>query len=85
MDGEHKPVPVHSGADQSHPKGRRVGEIADRGALGRAQPLDLLLDIDDAARPARHTAKAPSGSAGMICTGCVELCIGIGPPGWDAG
>jgi len=44
--GEHESVAVHSGADHSHPESGRVGEVADRGAFGRAQPLDLLLDID---------------------------------------
>ena len=41
--GQHKPVPIWCGADQRHPKGRRVGEVADRGAFGGAHPLDLLI------------------------------------------
>ena len=44
--GQHKPVPVCCGADQRRPKGRLVGQIADRGAFGGAHPLDLLIDID---------------------------------------
>ena len=62
--GQHKPVPVFCGADQRHPKGRLVGEIADRGAFGGAHPLDLLIDIDVARRPARHTATAPRDRPG---------------------
>ena len=34
------------GADQRRPKGRLLGEVADRGAFGGAHPLDLLIDID---------------------------------------
>ena len=44
--GQHQPVPVFGGADQNDPEGRLVGEVADRGAFGGAQPLDLLIDID---------------------------------------
>ena len=42
---QHNPVAVFCGADQSHPKGRRLGEVADRGAFGGAQPLDLLVGV----------------------------------------
>ncbi len=38
-------MPVVGGADQRGPKSRGVGKIEDRGALGRAQPLDLFIDI----------------------------------------
>ena len=44
--GQHKPVPVLGGADQRHPKGRLVGQVAHRGAFVGAHPLDLLIDID---------------------------------------
>ena len=44
--GQHEPVPIVCGADQRHPKGRLVGEVADRGTFGGAHPLDLLIDID---------------------------------------
>ena len=43
--GQHQPVPVFCGADQRHPKGRLVGEVADRGALGGAELLDLRIRI----------------------------------------
>ena len=45
--GQHEPVPVLGGADQRGPEGRLVGEVADRGAFGRAQPLDLLIEVAD--------------------------------------
>ena len=46
--GQHKPVPIWGGADQRHPKSRRVSEVADRGTFGGAHPLDLLFDVDAA-------------------------------------
>ena len=45
MIGQHNPVPIFGGADQRHPEGRRIGEVADRGAFGGAHLLDLLVDI----------------------------------------
>ena len=63
-------MPVFCGADQSHPKGRLVGEIADSGAFGGAHPLDLLIDIDiDVEAPRSTYRQGATGSAGMICTG----------------
>ena len=63
---QHKPVPVCCGADQSRPKGRLVGQVADRGAFGGAHPLDLLIDDRRRRRrrPVRHTATAPRDQPG---------------------
>ena len=36
-------MPVHTGADQRHPKDRLVGQLANRSTLGGAHPLHLLL------------------------------------------
>ena len=83
--GQHKPVPVCCGADQRHPKGRLVGQIADRGAFGGAHPLDLLIDVDVVRRvevdipPSRHRIGRDDLHR------LVELLGRIGPPGWDAG
>ena len=84
---EHKPDPIWCGADQRHPEGRRVGEVADRGAFFGAQPLDLLIDIDiDIAvgvqfdiAPRRH------GISRDELHRLVELLRRIGQPGWDGG
>ena len=85
---EHKPVPVFCGADQSRPKGRRVGEVADRGAFGGAHPLDLLLDIDidvGASVSSSTYRHAATGSAGMICTGSSNWCAESGRQVRDGG
>ena len=54
MIGQHNPVPLFGGADQSHSKGRRLGEVADRGAVGGAHLLDLLLGVQFDVLPRRH-------------------------------
>ena len=66
---QHKPVPLLCGADQRRPKGRLVGQIADRGAFGGTHLLDLLIDIDAVGRPSSTYRHGTTGSAGMICTG----------------
>ncbi|GAA4294961.1 hypothetical protein GCM10023161_45050 [Mycobacterium paraffinicum] len=43
--GQDDPVPPFGGADQSHPKSRRLGEVADRGAFGGTHLLDLFLGV----------------------------------------
>ena len=45
VNGEHKPVLIARGADQSGPECRLVSQVADRGAFVRAQPLNLLIDV----------------------------------------
>ena len=66
--GQHKPVPVSAVRIRRRSEGRRVGEVADRGAFGGAHPLDLLLDVD-AVGVEIDEPPAATGSAGMICTG----------------
>ena len=66
--GQHKPVPVFCGADQRRPKGRLVGEVADRGAFGSTHPLDLLIG-SRSSEPSSTYRQGATGSAGMICTG----------------
>ena len=51
--GQHKPVLIGCGADQCRPERRLVGQVADRGALSRAQRLDLLVEVAPGAGPGR--------------------------------
>ncbi len=44
--GQHKSVLIFRDADQRRPEGRLTAQIADLGALGGAQRLDLVLDVD---------------------------------------
>ncbi|PQM44794.1 hypothetical protein C1Y40_05046 [Mycobacterium talmoniae] len=53
MEGQHKPVPVLADADQRGPKGCRVAGLADRGAFGRAQLLDLVVGVEFEVLPSR--------------------------------
>ena len=63
MIGQHKPVLIVGSADQRRPKDRLIGQIADRGTLGGAHPLNLLLDIAtvgaDVDIPPRHPRDRP--------------------------
>jgi hypothetical protein len=55
--GQHKPVPICCDTDQRHPKGRPVGQVADRSALVSTHPLDLLVRVGAAVKldiPPRH-------------------------------
>ena len=83
--GQHKPVPIFCGADQRHPKGRLVGQIADRGAFGGAHPLDLLIDIDVVGASRSTYRHGATGSAGMICTGSSNCVAESGRQVADAG
>ena len=56
---QHKPVPIWCDADEGSSKGRLVGQVADRGAFGGAQPPDLLVGVEVAGAqldipPGRH-------------------------------
>jgi hypothetical protein len=46
MKRHHEPMAIVGRADQRGPEGRPVGDIADRGALGRAELLDLFSCLD---------------------------------------
>ena len=61
MIGQHKPVLIFGDADQSGPKGRLVGEIADRGAFGGTHLLDLLVEV----RVAPAEVDVPPGHDGI--------------------